>query len=43
MTCLRKKAHERPKDATELEHMLMAIDTSELTTSYSQARTRVAR
>jgi serine/threonine-protein kinase len=43
MTCLRKKAHERPKDATELEHMLMAIDTSELSTSYTQTRTRAAR
>ena len=42
MTCLRKKAHERPRDASELEQMLAAIDTSELQTSYTQSRPRSA-
>jgi serine/threonine-protein kinase len=44
MTCLRKKVHERPRDASELEQMLASIDTSGLITSYSQAvpRTRSA-
>ncbi|HEX4515973.1 MAG TPA: serine/threonine-protein kinase [Polyangiaceae bacterium] len=40
MTCLRKKTHERPRDANELESMLAAIDTSELTTSYTQTSSR---
>jgi hypothetical protein len=40
MTCLRKKTHERPRDATELESMLAAIDTSELSVSYTQTASR---
>jgi hypothetical protein len=40
MTCLRKKAHERPRNANELESMLAAIDTTGLITSYSQPTNR---
>jgi len=35
MTCLRKKAHERPHDASELESMLSVIDVTGLPTSYA--------
>jgi hypothetical protein len=37
MMCLRKKQNERPRDATELEQLLAAIDTKGLPTRYSQA------
>ncbi len=40
MTCLRKKVGERPRDARELEQMLLAIDTTDLMTSYSQPMKR---
>jgi len=41
MMCLRKKQGERPRDASELEKLLAAIDASELPSSYSQPiRTR---
>jgi serine/threonine-protein kinase len=40
MTCLRKKMHERPRDASELESMLAAIDTTGLATSYSSTSGR---
>ncbi len=40
MTCLRKKVGERPRDANELEQMLLAIDLTELPTSYAQLSSR---
>ena len=43
MACLRKKAAERPRDASELEQMLAAIDVSSLPTSYMQRGRRAAR
>ncbi len=43
MTCLRKKMSDRPRDARELEQMLLAIDTTDLITSYSQPVKRASR